>query len=296
MRGAERGFLLLCSQLGDPERRVLTVPQIRTLAKRVRENPDGKADRTLELADLKRLGYGVEMAQRILDLLGQEDLLEHYLRQGRRAGCVPVTRVTEGYPLLLRKRLGADSPGCLWAKGDLSMLDQPKIALVGSRDLNPENLHFAAEAGRQAARQGYVLVSGNARGADRTAQNACLQNGGRVISVVADRLDEKRQQENVLYLSEESFDLPFSAQRALSRNRCIHALGEKTFVAQCTLESGGTWDGTVKNLRYGWSPVYVFADGSDASAALDAMGALSVLPPMLEDIGALPNFQNSLFD
>lgn len=296
MRGAERGFLLLCSQLGDPERRVLTVPQIRTLAKRVRENPDGKADRALELADLKRLGYGVEMAQRILDLLGQEDLLEHYLRQGRRAGCVPVTRVTEGYPLLLRKRLGADSPGCLWAKGDLSMLDQPKIALVGSRDLNPENLYFAAEAGRQAARQGYVLVSGNARGADRTAQNACLQNGGRVISVVADRLDEKRQQENVLYLSEESFDLPFSAQRALSRNRCIHALGEKTFVAQCTLESGGTWDGTVKNLRYGWSPVYVFADGSDASAALDAMGALSVLPPMLEDIGALPNFQNSLFD
>ena len=296
MRGAERGFLLLACHLGNPDRKVLSVAQLRTLAKRVRGREESNREGELTPVDLKILGYSTAMAEHIVSLLSQEDLLDHYLRLGRKANCVPVTWATPGYPAALRQRLGLDSPGCLWAKGDLRLLERPRIALAGSRDLNPENRCFAAEVGRQASRQGYVLVSGNARGADRTAQESCLEYGGAVISIVADRLDEKKHRENVLYLSEEGFDLPFSAQRALSRNRCIHALGEKTFIAQCGLEMGGTWDGTVKNLHHGWSPVYVFADGSDASASLEAMGAVPVLPQMLSDIGKLPVFQGSLFD
>ena len=295
MRPAERGFLLLTSQLGDPDRRPLTGPQLRTLAQRSRNSGRIAEDRELMASDLKAMGYGAGMAERILALLSEEELLERYLVRGKRADCVPLTRISMGYPLRIRQRLGLDSPGCLWAKGDLSLLEQPKIALVGSRDLEPENRCFAVQVGRQAALQGCALVSGNARGADRAAQEACLEAGGRVISILADRLDEKRRREGMLYLSEDGFDLAFSAQRALSRNRCIHALGEKTFVAQCALESGGTWDGTAKNLRHGWSPVYVFADGSEASAALDAMGALSVLPQMLESFGELPVFQ-TMFD
>ena len=296
MRGAERGFLLLSCHLGDPEQKVLTVSQLRTLARRVRGGGCSDPDRALQPSDLKAMGYSTAMAEHIVSLLSREDLLDCYLRLGRKVNCVPVTWATPGYPAALRQRLGLDSPGCLWAKGELSLLARPKIALAGSRDLESGNTGFAREVGRQAALQGYVLVSGNARGADRTAQESCLEHGGGVISIVADRLDEKKQRENVLYLSEEGFDLPFSAQRALSRNRCIHALGEKTFIAQCGLETGGTWDGTVKNLRNGWSPVYVFADGSDASAALEAMGAVPVLPQMLSDIGALPVFQGSLFE
>ena len=296
MSGAERGFLLLACRLGNPDRKVLTAPQLRTLAKRVRGREESNQEGELTPSDLKILGYSTAMAEHIVSLLSQEELLDHYLRQGLKAGCVPLTWATPGYPAALRQRLGLDSPGCLWAKGDLRLLERPKIALAGSRDLNPENRRFAAEVGRQAAAQGYVLVSGNARGADRTAQESCLEHGGKVISIVADRLDEKRQRENVLYLSEEGFDLPFSAQRALSRNRCIHALGEKTFIAQCGLEIGGTWDGTVKNLHHGWSPVYVFADGSDASAALEAMGAVPVLSQMLGCFGELPVFERSLFD
>ena len=288
MRPGERGFLLLTSQLGDPQRKPLTVAQLRTLATRVRTAQRRAGDRELDMADLRALGYGEEMAGRILALFAQEAALDHYLRQGRRSGCVPVTRVTEGYPACLRTRLGLDSPGCLWAKGDISLLEQPKIALVGSRDLNPENHRFAAEVGRQAALQGYVLVSGNARGADRTAQDACMDAGGKVISILADRLDEKKQQENVLYLSEDGFDQPFSAQRALSRNRCIHALGIAAIAAQCSLRTGGTWDGSVKNLRFGWSPLYVFDDGSESAKLLEQMGASLIGFEQLEDLTALP--------
>lgn len=296
MTAREAGFLLLISCLGNPERKVLTTSQLRTLGERMVNMPPPEEDRDLEVRDLTALGYGQEMAARILALLEENELLAHYLHRGEKLGCTPISRVSGTYPQILKERLGLAAPGCLWAKGDLSILDTPMIALVGSRDLNPVNQEFAAEVGRQAALQGYTLVSGNARGADRTAQNACLKAGGRVISVVADSLAQKTLQSRILYISEEDFDQEFSAHRALSRNRIIHALGEKTFVAQSAYQMGGTWDGTVKNLRFGWSPVFVFADGSPAAELLCQMGADPVGKEDLIDFSNLQKAEQTLFD
>lgn len=288
MNAREQGFLLLTSELGVPGRKVLTTAQLRILAQRVRNAQWPGEDRDLTEQDLLSLGYSRELAQRILVLLEDGELLRYYCQQGKQAGCFPLSRVTEGYPLRLRKALGNDSPGCLWYKGNLDILQMPAISLVGSRDLNPENQRFAEEVGRQAALQGYVLVSGNARGADKAAQFACLRHGGKVISVVADSLAQRTPRENVLYLSEDSFDAPFSAQRAISRNRCIHSLGQMTFVAQSGYETGGTWDGTVKNLRFGWSPVYCFRDESTAQHVLEEMGAICIDQNQLSDFLTLP--------
>lgn len=295
MKQTERGFLLLSSCLGDPDRRPLTTAQLRVLAERSWRMCAPDKERELEAEDLMALGYGRKQAERILALLAQEDVLEHYLNRGRRAGCVPLTRVSGEYPLRLRKRLGLDSPGVLWAKGDLSLLNGPMVALVGSRDLLSANEAFAREAGRQAARQGYTLVSGNARGSDRTAQYACLAEGGSVISVVADELADKTVRDRMLYLSEEDFDREFTVQRALSRNRVIHALGDKTLVAQCGYGTGGTWDGTVRNLRFGWSPVFCFRDGSAAAAQLEQMGASLIETADLRDFQALCSDTTSFF-
>lgn len=295
MTGLERGFLLLTSHLGDPDRKVLTAAQMRILADRVRNAQNPGEDRELSEKDLVSLGYSREMASRIVKLLSQEDVLDHYLQQGKRAGCVPVTRVSRDYPLILRQRLGLDSPGCLWVKGDVSLLNTPAISLVGSRELREENGRFAAAVGYHAAMQGLTLVSGNARGADRTAQEACLNAGGRVISIVADELGKFRQRRNVLYLSEDDFDEGFSAQRALSRNRCIHALGQVVFVAQSDLHRGGTWDGTVKNLRFGWSNVVCFRDGSEAMMQLEQMGAYLIGLEELQDFSGLADLQMKMF-
>ena len=285
MNGREAGFLLLSSHLGDPQRRVLTVPQLRTLAKRAMLLE--KADRELTEDDLVFVGYDRTMAGRIVELLEDTEQLNWYVKKGERASCVPVARISPLYPEILKQRLGWDCPGVLWAKGDLSLLTKPAVALVGSRDLRPENRKFAEEAGRQAAKQGFVLVSGNARGSDKAAQDACLAVGGQVISVVADSLESHPLQPNILYLSEEGFDLSFSPQRALSRNRVIHALGKRTLVAQCDLGKGGTWDGTVKNLRRGDSPVFGFGDGSPAMTELAAMGARLISEKELKNLQAL---------
>ena len=296
MTGPERGFLLLTSQLGNPERKPLTLAQLRVLANRVEMMEKTVQIRDLEPGDLLALGYGREMAERIVALFEEEELLDRYLRRGKGSGCYPLTRVTEGYPLVVRRRLGLDAPGCIWYKGDIFLMDRPKISLVGSRLLRKENERFAAEVGRQAAVQGYTLVSGNAVGADMTAQEACLDAGGTVISVLATELEQHRERKGVLYLTEDSYDQPFSAQRALSRNRVIHSLGEKTLVAQSGLEKGGTWDGSVRNLRFNWSPVFCFDDGSEAAFRLEQMGATLIGLEKLKDLAALAPENLNLFE
>ena len=296
LTGAEYGFLLLTSHLGDPGRKPLSVAQFRELMHRWDQPTSRDLDRDVEEADFVSIGYSPKFARHIVELLQEQTLLDWYLTQAGKHGCVPITRATENYPLVVRKRLGADSPGVLWARGDLSLLDTPAIALVGSRELRQENRNFAEEVGCQAALQGLTLVSGNARGADKAAQTACLKAGGRVISVVADSLLARRPRENVLYLSENSYEEEFSAQRALSRNRVIHALGRIVFVAQSDLHKGGTWDGTAKNLRYGWSPVACFRDGSEASLELEQMGAYLIGKEDLKDFCALQQPENTLLD
>lgn len=296
MTAAEQGFLLLTGYLGDPDRKPLTVAQFRELAKRARAMEKPLTDRELEERDLLQLGYSHEKAAHILKLLSQMEQLQWYVETGHREGCICITRISKEYPQLLRKRLGLDAPGVLWAKGDITILQKPAIALVGSRDIRLPNQKFAGEVGKQAAQQGYVLVSGHARGADRTGQDSCLNEAGQVISVVSDRLDKCLPNKNVLYLSEEGYDMDFSARRALQRNRIIHCLGEKTFVAQCALNKGGTWDGTTQNLRMGWSPVYCFDDESAAVEELTQRGASRITIEDLPEIHALQVLELSLFD
>ena len=276
MTGAQRGFLLLTGFLGDSTEKPLTVAQFRELTYRCQAMEKPVQERELEEKDLLALGCDQAFAQRVLHLLSRQEQLDWYLNKAENAGCIPVTRISEHYPNRLHKALGADAPACLWMKGDLSVLERSRISLVGSRELHPQNREFARKLGQQAAQEGYALVSGNARGADREAQDGCLSAGGFVICVVADPLEEHPLRERVLYVAEEGFDIPFSSHRALSRNRIIHGLSDKTFVAQCTLGKGGTWSGTKYNLRHNLSDLYVFADGSDAQQELRAMGATPV--------------------
>ena len=283
MNSREQGFLLLSGKLGDPQRKPLTTAQLRLLSQRAvcLQPQDGDPELTLE--HLLSIGLDKELSERILVLLEDKLQLDAYLEEANKNGCVPITRASSQYPLLLRKRLSCDAPGCLWVKGNTDILKKPAISLVGSRSLNAQNRKFAREVGAQAAKQGYALVSGNARGADSAAQIACLEAGGCVISIVADSLAEHPLENNILYVSEEDFDEPFSIPRALHRNFAIHAWGEITFVAQCTLEKGGTWHGSVQNLRKRWSPLFCFSDGSPAVSELERMGAVLTGLEPLED-------------
>lgn len=296
MTAAERGFLLLTCRLGDPDAAPLTLHQLRELSKRV--NADGAPQRSplsdLGRADLERLGCSQELAGRILRLLARETALDKYLLRAERQGVQVLTRISPEYPAQLSAKLRTNAPPALFCRGDLSVLKTRCISVVGSRQLRQAGTQFAQAAGRLIAEGGFTLCSGDAEGADRTAESAALREGGRVLAFVPVRLTECICRKHVLYVSEDGFELPFSAQRALSRNRLIHAMGEKTLVAQSSLGTGGTWSGTTDNLRHGYSPVFVCDDGSEGADALIARGAAGI--KRLESLEQLSDGQTSIFD
>ena len=76
MNAREAGFLLLGSTLGNPERKVLTTAQLRSLSARVSTMERSTEDRELVASDLTAMGYGPEMADRILRLLSETQLLQ----------------------------------------------------------------------------------------------------------------------------------------------------------------------------------------------------------------------------
>ena len=293
MNPRECGFLLLSSKLGDPDRKPLTTAQLRLIAQRAALLQPGEDGEQLNISHLLSIGIEKGLAEHVLLLLKDTLQLQAYLDKAKKLNCFPIARVSEHYPLILRKRLGFDAPGCLWAKGNPDILKMPGVSLVGSRDLHGPNRKFAKEVGIQAAKQGFALVSGNARGADYTAQSSCLEAGGSVISVLADSLIEHPRENQILYISEEGFDEPFSSFRALHRNHIIHAWSEATFVAQCSLQKGGTWDGSAQNLRKKWSPLYCLRDGSAASLALEKMGATLIECEALADFKHFADPQTS---
>ena len=287
MTAAERGFLLLCAELGDGQK-PLTPAQLRTLRVRVlARDPEAPVpDRPMDAADLRALGYDRAMAARIAALLDREKALETYLSVAAELGIRPLSRVSPDYPPRLR-RLGDAAPAVLFCRGNAALLSRPAVALVGSRELTASGRAFAERVGLLAAREGFVLVSGNAKGADQTAQAACLAAGGAVVAVLPDGLREHPpENERIVYLCRDGWHLPMAPYRALDRNRLIHALGEKTLAAQ-SRRTGGTWSGSEENLRRGWSPLFVNADGGPGCAALAVMGATPVRLCELESLSSL---------
>ena len=256
----------------------LSLAQARELSRRARAAGIGEEDpfRDVTVNDVRRLGYSEYEAGHIVSLLGRERQLDGYLLAAEKADVAVITRLDARFPQRLREQLGARCPAALFCRGDLRLLQRPCISVVGSRHLASPGAQFAAQAGRLAAKEGFTLCSGDAMGADRTAQEACLRGGGSVLIFPATELVYCPIRKNTLYAAAGGFELGFSAQRALGRNRFIHAMGEKTLVAQTSFGKGGTWSGSLDNLQHEYSPLFVFDDGSEGARALCARGATPV--------------------
>ena len=256
----------------------LSLAQARELSRRARAAGIGEEDpfRDVTVKDVRRLGYSEYEAGHIVSLLSRERQLDGYLLAAEKADVAVITRLDAQFPQRLREQLGARCPAALFCRGDLRLLQRPCISVVGSRHLASPGAQFAAQAGRLAAKEGFTLCSGDAMGADRTAQEACLRGGGSVLIFPATELVYCPIRKNTLYVAEGGFELGFSAQRALGRNRFIHAMGEKTLVAQTSFGKGGTWNGSLDNLQHEYSPLFVFDDGSEGTRALCARGATPV--------------------
>ncbi len=257
-------MLLLFAELGVEK--PLTVHTYRGLRRMLealgqdRRDPDGQVDASA----LRRLGLRDAQIDLILSRLSREGELEDHLTVLDRMGITVLTRISPEYPARLRRTLGDSAPMLLYCAGNTTLFGTRCVSLVGSRELRPSGRAFAREAGRQAALQGFTYVSGGASGADSAGFDGTWREGGTAILFLPDSLETRMvrmghalRSQSLLLVSEQGHDLAFSAARAHSRNRLIHAMGEMTLVAQSDYGSGGTWQGTAENLKNGWSPVFV---------------------------------------
>jgi len=81
-----------------------------------------------------------------------------------------------------------DPPLVLYLKGSLVPEDAVALAFVGSRRATLYGLRTTGRLAGQAARAGFTIVSGLARGIDRAAHEAALLSGGRTIGVAGSGL------------------------------------------------------------------------------------------------------------
>lgn len=296
-------MLLLFAPLGqEPPLRNASFRTIRQMLEMMGQAMD--PDREVDLEELRRLGMDERTAERILRRLGMETELEKLLDTLSRLHITAITRISPAYPGRLREKLGDRAPMVLYCAGNLDLLYKRGIALVGSRKLREPGARFARTAGEQIAAQGYVYVSGGAAGADTEGFHAAVQNGGAGLLFLADSLQgamadyEAELRENrVALVSEDGYNAGFSIARAYARNRLIHAMGELVLVAQSDYGAGGTWQGTMENLKYDWSPVYVsnLEPEDPGSRGLLERGCQSVCLEELADLDSLQQTQTVLY-
>jgi DNA processing protein len=114
---------------------------------------------------------------------------EAELENVKQIGCDILILDDGVYPSLLREIY--DPPITLYVKGAWTeCLDQPCVAIVGSRRCSTYGQNAAMMLARDLAQRGVTIVSGFARGIDAAAHRGAIEGGGRTIAVLGTGIDE----------------------------------------------------------------------------------------------------------
>ena len=177
-------------------------------------------------------------------------------------------RADDDFPAKWKKRLKASAPPTIFGIGDVGMLGEPSIAIVGSRDVNPMLRETAEALGAAVANEGFVVISGAARGTDRYGMLGALDAGGRSTGLLAGSLQRisrdadlqgRIADERLCLVSQVHPAAGFTVGNAMARNRLIYALSDLAIVVSTTEGTGGTWAGAIENLQRRWSPIAVWS-------------------------------------
>ncbi|NEV61013.1 DNA-protecting protein DprA [Thiorhodococcus minor] len=107
--------------------------------------------------------------------------LDASLEWAQRPDARVLTLIDPAYPASLKEV--ADPPPLLYVRGDASLLAEPQLAIVGSRNPTPGGREVTRELARALSGFGLVITSGMATGIDGVAHEAALE-AGRTIAVL----------------------------------------------------------------------------------------------------------------
>ncbi len=157
-----------------------------------------------------------------------------------------VTLADDDYPAWLLEI--ADPPVLLYMKGRRELLQQPCLAVVGSRNATPAGVQIAETFSRAMSSEGLTIVSGLAMGIDAAAHRGGLDGAASTIAVVGTGLDlvyparnralAHQISEQGLIISEFPLGTPAIAANFPRRNRIISGLARGVLVVEAALASG----------------------------------------------------------
>ncbi|MFW6275394.1 MAG: DNA-processing protein DprA [bacterium] len=184
-------------------------------------------------------------------------MVEDLLEQGY--NILPIT--SHDYSPTLKKNLGRTyAPPVIYTKGNLQIMKEKSVAIVGSRKANDISLEFTDNVAKNASKDYKVVVSGFARGVDKQALDSALKYKGQSIIVLPQGISTFQSgykkyykqiiEGDVLVLSSFYPKAPWSVQLAMARNPIIYGLATEIYVAESS-EKGGTWSGVMDGLRKG---------------------------------------------
>ena len=136
----------------------------------------------------------------------------------------------------------------LIVKGNLEILSNPSLAIVGTRNPTPYGVRIAGDFAAGFVDREWDIVSGGAYGIDTAAHRGALVAEGRTIAVIASGIDLHYPSgnmrlfdeicENGAIVSEVMPGVPALPHRFLTRNRLIAALSQATLVVEAAFRSG----------------------------------------------------------
>ena len=201
------------------------------------------------LDDLSRVGLTARLLESDPELIELAESLADRARETRLRAEASGIGVLAWNDRLMPSQLIAisDMPPALWYRGSLGCLNQPAVAIVGSRAASAVALETARRLATDLAARGITVVSGLARGVDSAAHRGALDTG-RTIAVLGSGVD-------YIYPSEHSELADSIAARGLvvseyppgtpplqfhfpMRNRLISGLSRAVVVIEASDKSG----------------------------------------------------------
>lgn len=174
-----------------------------------------------------------------------DDQAEIYVKRIKKQ-CQVISFFDDVYPVQLRQIYRP--PLVLFAQGDVNLLQQKIVTIVGSRMATSYSRSVLTKLVPHLVKKGWVIASGLAKGVDVMAHKAALTSEGKTIAVVGNGLNHfyplsnYHVQEQIirrgLILSEYLPDTPPRPFRFPQRNRILAGIAQKVIVTEAQEKSG----------------------------------------------------------
>ena len=258
-----QAILLLCGSFGQnrkAEPKPLTLGEYNTLASWLiaeEMSPEDLLNPILK-ERLPQITIGKLDSKRLVTLLERGMMLSLAVEKWTSQGLWVLGRGDAQYPKYLKQKLKHSAPAILYGVGNIELLAQGGLAVVGSRDVDEQTLNYTHTVVRTCAKQGIQVVSGGARGVDQASMLGVLEAGGTAVGVLASCLTKEAvsgkyrqsiKEGRLALVSPYDPDVGFFVGNAMGRNKYIYALADYALVVSSSYGKGGTWTGAMEALE-----------------------------------------------